>query len=743
MAVVSIVAYHADPDWFPLAPVSLDAFFVLSTFLVTTLLLDALDRHGSVQPRRFFTRRVRRLAAGLAAVLATVLGLAALGAYPNPDLGRTAVGAALLHANVAQFSGDYFSAFAQRNPLEHTWSLSVEEHFYLVVAAVVALAWLLGRRSMTRARVLLGLAALATAVASVAVSRHLLAAGATPNRIYMGTDTRAVAAAAGVGLGALTPRSLGPATAHRAGRGCRVVGPGRGGGGRDPRRLASHARVVRPRWMGADRGGRRGGRRRRGAPHGTRPHLRQPRAALGRPAQLRHLPVAPPAAGAHRGDGRRSPVRGPGRDRGRGGAVAPPRRAAVPHRRRARPGRRARGRRHVRRGRRAGGGPAPAGGPVVGGPADRRHRRRAPGRADPAARVGGRHRSTPGRAAVGGPPVHGHVPGGPRVLRRRVLHRGGARGPGRGARRRGGGHRRPGAVPHPLDQRPRPPRARAGGRRALGPAVPRRRGRPVVLAMSPGARRELGVGLHLRRMVGDDAANLVLDAEAARWPDAIADRFAGDPEGPRRIMVVGDSVAYSLATDFRPEGTVVWDQSRHGCDPSPGDRVTVRNGRDRSAPACDWRADWARAVDAWDPEVVVWHTGTWSTYDRVVDGEQLEVGDAAWRAAVAGAHAEALDILGARGARVVVAVVAPAWETAPGKPVETRPEESARRMPELLAAVRSAAAGRDRVTVLDTSEVVCEPTCDRADLRDDGVHYTPEGARVVGEWLSARLPGAP
>ena len=50
---------------------------------------------------------------------------------------KTALGAALLHANVAQFGGDYFSAFAERNPLEHTWSLSVEEHFYLATFAAV------------------------------------------------------------------------------------------------------------------------------------------------------------------------------------------------------------------------------------------------------------------------------------------------------------------------------------------------------------------------------------------------------------------------------------------------------------------------------------------------------------------------------------------------------------------------------------------------------------------------------
>ncbi|MCA9118475.1 MAG: acyltransferase, partial [Planctomycetaceae bacterium] len=171
---MSIVAYHADPGWFSLAPGSLDVFFVLSTFLVTTVLLDSLSRRGGPQGRRFFTRRARRLAAGLAVMVAAVLALVAVGVYKSPETTRTAVGAVLLHANVAQFSGDYFAAFAERNPLEHTWSLSVEEHFYLATFLVVLVLWWATRRNLRRTRIGLLVVAAGVAVGSVLSARHLL-----------------------------------------------------------------------------------------------------------------------------------------------------------------------------------------------------------------------------------------------------------------------------------------------------------------------------------------------------------------------------------------------------------------------------------------------------------------------------------------------------------------------------------------------------------------------------------------
>jgi len=269
-------------------------------------------------------------------------------------------------------------------------------------------------------------------------------------------------------------------------------------------------------------------------------------------------------------------------------------------------------------------------------------------------------------------------------------------------------------------------------------------GVPIVVAMEPDARRELDAGLHLRAMAGEDPANLVLGAEPALWPGAISDRFATVGERrPTRILLVGDSVAYSLATAFRPGSSVVWDQSRHGCDPAPGDRVSAREGRVRTPPVCDWRTDWADAVGRWDPDVVVWHTGTWSTYDRHLGSGRVVAGSPEWNLAMSGAHAEAMRILGAGGAEVVVVVQAPAWETAPGKPVETQPTEAAWRMPALRSAVDAAVGivrdGGVRARLLDAAEVVCGPDCNRPDLRDDGVHYTPAGAVTVSAWIEQRL----
>ncbi len=755
--MASIVAYHADPDWFPLAPMSLDVFFVLSTFLVTTLLLDSLSRHGGPQGRRFFTRRVRRLAAGLAAMLLVVLALAAAGAFTNPDIGRTALGAALLHANVAQFGGDYFSAFAERNPLEHTWSLSVEEHFYLATFAAVAITWLLSRRDLRRTRIALVALAGVVALGAVLSSRHLLSVGADPNRIYMGTDTRSVAAAAGVALAALRwgrwdlPGRLGRAVSAGAWAlaaavvfvvllGWRPTLDWYAGGGWAVTALgatvvvAAAARHRRAGSVSANPLLQWAGRRSYGiylwhlpllvllAEAGTTGvvvalaatavaaelshHLVEVRFRSGWPGDRAFVPAAVATFAAvavfavalpqaERPEWATEPIAQ--RD-------DPPPTTPPP----APPG----------SGRRAGPGTGadPGAGAIgitvwgdasallVGAQLESDERFEVEVQAQPDC--------TEAASCTDRVPIVGEGTG-PVVLSIADV-----------------------APFHPRSSNEwdleAPERNAAELWLRLTTAA---QGRPLALAMAPDARRDLGVGLHLRRMAADDPANLVLDAEPLQWPDALADRFATE-SAPTKVMVVGDSVAYSLATAFRPPGTVVWDQSRHGCDPSPGERVSIREGRDRKPSACDWRADWARAVRAWDPDVVVWHTGTWSTYDRQLDGRHLSAGSPEWHEAVASAHAEALGILAGQGARVVLAVTAPAWETARGKPVETTPEESARRMPMVLRAARDAASGFADVTVLDAADAVCDPDCDRPDLRDDGVHYSAEGARKVSAWLA-------
>ncbi|MEZ5239113.1 MAG: hypothetical protein R2716_09265 [Microthrixaceae bacterium] len=91
---------------------------------------------------------------------------------------------------------------------------------------------------------------------------------------------------------------------------------------------------------------------------------------------------------------------------------------------------------------------------------------------------------------------------------------------------------------------------------------------PIALAMPPEARRGVDSALHFRQFTAEHPKNLVLGAEPAQWPDALYDRYGESTESaPQKILVVGDSVGFSLATEFRPEGSVVWDQTRHGCDP--------------------------------------------------------------------------------------------------------------------------------------------------------------------------------
>lgn len=190
-----------------------DVFFVLSGFLITSLLLDELGRTGRVDLRGFWIRRARRL---LPALLAMVLAVVAARVFFPPDavtaLREDAVAAFFWVANwafVAQQT-DYFSQGSPPSPLQHAWSLGVEEQFYLVwplllVAVVGVLAF---RRSAPTLRavrwgvfVLAALGAAGSATAAV-----LLTSGETANRVYFGTDTRVQALLIGAAAAALLVR---------------------------------------------------------------------------------------------------------------------------------------------------------------------------------------------------------------------------------------------------------------------------------------------------------------------------------------------------------------------------------------------------------------------------------------------------------------------------------------------------------------------------------------------------------
>lgn len=209
IAVLLVMAGHAGVPGVAGGFIGVDVFFVLSGFLITSLLLDEFARTDGIDLKGFWIRRARRL---LPALLVTSLVVVAARDLFPPDavtsLREDAVAAFLWVANwvfVAQQT-DYFSQGAPPSPLQHTWSLGVEEQYYLVWPVLLLLAVLLLRRRGARAvRIAVFVIATAGAAASAA-GAILFVDSETLNRVYFGTDFRAQGLLLGAAAAALLVR---------------------------------------------------------------------------------------------------------------------------------------------------------------------------------------------------------------------------------------------------------------------------------------------------------------------------------------------------------------------------------------------------------------------------------------------------------------------------------------------------------------------------------------------------------
>jgi peptidoglycan/LPS O-acetylase OafA/YrhL len=179
-----------------------DLFFVLSGFLITTLLLTESNAYGSIALGSFWARRARRLLPALFGMLVGVAVYCAIWASPA-ELAQIRGDALATIGYVANWRAvyarqNYWALFQAPSPLQHTWSLSIEEQFYLVWPLVVAalLAW---QKRRTAAAVVVS--ATAGAIASSALMAWLYDPANTA-RAYYGTDTRAAAILVGAALAA-------------------------------------------------------------------------------------------------------------------------------------------------------------------------------------------------------------------------------------------------------------------------------------------------------------------------------------------------------------------------------------------------------------------------------------------------------------------------------------------------------------------------------------------------------------
>jgi len=182
VAVLLVLVYHAG---LPMLGgfIGVDVFFVVSGFVITALLVRELERTGRIDFTRFYTRRVRRLLPALALVT-TVTVLASWALLPLQSqgfTGATGIAASVFLANfeIMRSTGGYFGPAADENALLHTWSLGVEEQFYLLFPALLFLGWSVWARCR-RARTSASLTVLAVLVVSFALSLVLSRGAALP-----------------------------------------------------------------------------------------------------------------------------------------------------------------------------------------------------------------------------------------------------------------------------------------------------------------------------------------------------------------------------------------------------------------------------------------------------------------------------------------------------------------------------------------------------------------------------------
>ncbi|GIF47057.1 peptidoglycan/LPS O-acetylase OafA/YrhL [Asanoa ferruginea] len=212
-AVLAVLLFHGGVAFLPGGFLGVDAFFVLSGFLITSLLLVERSATGRTDLVAFWGRRARRLLPALLLVLATVALVSRFLLPPTelPALRLDSLAGVAYLANWRMMlrGGDYFAATGSPSPLQHTWSLGIEEQFYLIwpLIFIALMSLAAGRRLLL---VVCGVGAVASAAAS-----FFLFSAADVDRVYYGTDTRAVALLIGCGLAVLVSDRVASGGQHR------------------------------------------------------------------------------------------------------------------------------------------------------------------------------------------------------------------------------------------------------------------------------------------------------------------------------------------------------------------------------------------------------------------------------------------------------------------------------------------------------------------------------------------------
>lgn len=143
LAVMPVILFHAGASWMPGGFVGVDIFFVISGYLISSIILREVQA-GEFSFLRFYERRLRRIIPALLVMLVVTVAVFQVIALPDQAQSTAASAiAALLSVSNFYFwrQSGYFAPAAEFMPLLHTWSLAVEEQFYLIFPVILLAIW--------------------------------------------------------------------------------------------------------------------------------------------------------------------------------------------------------------------------------------------------------------------------------------------------------------------------------------------------------------------------------------------------------------------------------------------------------------------------------------------------------------------------------------------------------------------------------------------------------------------------
>jgi peptidoglycan/LPS O-acetylase OafA/YrhL len=199
LAVTAVLLYHANLPWIPAGFLGVDVFFVISGYLITSLLLTESRKTGKVNFRRFWYRRVRRLLPALFLMIGVVAFYTVVFLPNEASKLRGDLISSIFYVNnwwQIFHHQSYFAAAGRPPMLQHLWSLAVEEQFYLFWPMLFILGMFLFQRKRSRMLIAIGVGIVVSTLLMAILYNPL----GDPSRVYYGTDTRASTLLVGVAL---------------------------------------------------------------------------------------------------------------------------------------------------------------------------------------------------------------------------------------------------------------------------------------------------------------------------------------------------------------------------------------------------------------------------------------------------------------------------------------------------------------------------------------------------------------